>query len=95
MIIMIIIVVIMRAMSIGDCTIVRVAIVVVVVMEIRVLVTHYYNLFSFERLNFGQKVTLNEVYAVVESVPGVDFAVVRKFCRRDAWLRTQLQSKKS
>ena len=44
---------------------------------------HYNNLFSFERLNFGQKVTLNEVYAVIENVPGVDFAVVRKFCRRD------------
>jgi hypothetical protein len=44
---------------------------------------HYNNLFSFDRLNFGQKVTLNEVYAVVENVPGVDFAVVRKFCRRD------------
>jgi hypothetical protein len=46
--------------------------------------THYYSssLFSFERLNFGQKVTLNEVYAIVETVPGVDFALVTKFCRR-------------
>jgi len=44
---------------------------------------NYNNLFSFDRLNFGQRVTLNEVYAVVENVPGVDFAVVRKFCRRD------------
>ena len=44
---------------------------------------HYNNLFSFDRLNFGQKVTLNEVYAVVENVAGVDFALVRKFCRRD------------
>jgi hypothetical protein len=45
---------------------------------------HYYinSLFSFERLNFGQEVTLNEVYAIVETVPGVDFAVVTKFCRR-------------
>ena len=41
------------------------------------------NLFSFDRLNFSQKVTLNEVYAIVENVPGVDFVVVRKFCRRD------------
>jgi hypothetical protein len=46
--------------------------------------SHYYSnsLFSFERLNFGQEVTLNEVYAIVENVPGVDFAVVTKFCRR-------------
>jgi hypothetical protein len=46
--------------------------------------SHYHinSLFSFERLNFGQEVTLNEVYAIVETVPGVDFAVVTKFCRR-------------
>jgi hypothetical protein len=43
----------------------------------------YYNLFSFERLNFGQSVALSEVYAMVEEAPGVDFAVVRKFSRRD------------
>jgi hypothetical protein len=48
--------------------------------------SHHHNnnssLFSFDRLNFGQKVTLNEVYAIVERTPGVDFVVVRKFCRR-------------
>jgi hypothetical protein len=50
--------------------------------EDRDLSEHYNSLFSFERLDFGQKVTLNDVYAVVENVHGVDFAVVKKFCRR-------------
>jgi hypothetical protein len=54
-------------------------------------IRHYYNLFSFDRLNFGQNVMLSEVYAMVENVPGVDFAVVRKFCRRDIDAKTAVQ----
>ena len=64
-------------------------------MEIKLLVTTTITVsFHIERLNFGQKVTLSEVYAIVENVPGVDFAVVRKFCRRgggDATITTAVQ----
>jgi len=57
----------------------------------RLRLHHSRTLFSFERLNFGQKVTLNEVYAITENIPGVDFAVVRKFCRRDAAITNEVQ----
>ncbi len=43
-----------------------------------------HTLFAFERLNFGEHVTLNDVYSAIGNVPGVDYAVVKKFNRRDS-----------
>ena len=46
-------------------------------------------LFAFERLDFGTPVTLNEVYSVIEKIQGIEFAVVKKFCRRDSSVQIQ------
>jgi len=39
-------------------------------------------LFAFERLGFGTSVSLSDVYSITEKIPGLLYAVVKKFCRR-------------
>jgi len=43
-----------------------------------------YTLFSFEKLDFGESISLSDVYEIIENIVGIKFVVIKKFAKRDS-----------